>query len=212
FLTVTVFYLIPGTQFEVIQLGKRLRIQPRSLLYTCLLGVAGGLFIGGWVFLSNAYSYGGDNIRYQWAFNGLDWFLTQFRADLNVATTTWLRESEGPTVHVANWGQRTMVFGAVVAMIITLLRQYFSGFWFHPIGFLLGSTYVFECANWGNLAVAWAIRLIVLKIGGATAVRHKLQPFFVGVFLGALVTLLTFFVINSISVAQGAGKMYTRIP
>jgi hypothetical protein len=212
FLTVTVFYLVPGTQFEVIQLGKRLRIQPRSILYTCLLGVAGGLFIGGWVFLSNAYSYGGDNIRFQWAFNGLDWFLTQFRADLNVATTTWLREAEGPTVHVANWGQRTMVFGAVVAMILTLLRQYFSGFWFHPIGFVVGSTHVFDCANWGNLAVAWAIRLIVLKIGGATAVRHKLQPFFVGVFLAALITLLVFFAINSISVAKGASKIFTEIP
>jgi len=43
-------------------------------------------------------------------------------------------------------------------------------------------------------------------------VRHKLQPFFVGVFLGALITLLVFFVINSISVAQGAAKMFTNIP
>jgi hypothetical protein len=97
-------------------------------------------------------------------------------------------------------------------MILTLLRQYFSGFWFHPIGFVVGSTHVFDCANWGNLAVAWAIRLIVLKIGGATAVRHKLQPFFVGVFLAALITLLVFFAINSISVAKGASKIFTEIP
>jgi hypothetical protein len=212
FLTVTVFFLVPGTQFEVIQLGKRLGIQPRSLLYTCLLGVAGGLFIGGWVFLSNAYSYGGDNIRFQWAFNGLDWFLTRFRSDLSVTTTTWLREAGGPTVRVADWGQRTMVFGGVVAMILTLLRQFFAGFWFHPIGFIVGSTNVFDCANWGNLAVAWAIRALVLKVGGATAVRHKLQPFFVGVFLGALITLLVFFAVNSISVARGAAKLYPAIP
>lgn len=212
FLTVTVFFLVPGTQFEVIQLGKRLGITPRSLLQTCLLGVAGGLFIGGWVFLSNAYAYGGDNIRFQWAFNGLDFFLTQFRTDLNVTTTTWLREAEGPAVGVTDWGQRTMFLWGGIAMVLTLLRQYFSGFWFHPIGFVLGSTHVYDMANWGNLAVAWAIRALVLKIGGATAVRNKLQPFFVGVFLGALVTLIVFFVINSISVSQGADITYRAIP
>ncbi len=105
-----------------------------------------------------------------------------------------------------------MILWGVIAMIITLLRQFFSGFWFHPIGFVLGSTNVFDCANWGNLATAWAIRALVLKIGGATAVRHKLQPFFVGVFLGALVTIIVFFAINSVSVAQGAGKLYMAIP
>jgi hypothetical protein len=43
-------------------------------------------------------------------------------------------------------------------------------------------------------------------------VRNKLQPFFVGVFLGALTALLVFFVVNSISVAQGAAKLYPAIP
>lgn len=212
FLTVTVFFLVPGTQFEVIQVGKRLGIQPRSIIYTCLLGLVGGLFIGGWVFLSNAYAYGGDNIRFQWAFNGLDFFLTQFRSDLNVSTTQWLREADGPAISVANWGQRTMIAWGVIAMGLTLLRQFFSGFWFHPIGFILGSTNVYDGANWGNMLVAWAIRALVLKIGGATSVRNKLQPFFVGVFLGALVTLMVFSVINSVSVAQGSAQIYKSIP
>jgi hypothetical protein len=74
-------------------------------------------------------------------------------------------------------------FGAVVTMILSVLRQMFAGFWFHPIGFVLGSSnfmdYVF-----GSALTAWVIRGIALRLGGAATVRNKLQPFFIGVFLG----------------------------
>ena len=211
-LTVTVFFLIPGTQFELIEVGRRMRVRPRSLIATCVLGLLGGLFIGGWVFLSNAYAFGGDNIRYQWPFNGLDWFLSGFRTELNITTARWLAGAEGVARHLSNWGQRTMVLWGVLAMGLTLLRQFFAGFWFHPVGFVLGSTHVFDCANWGNLLAAWVIRALVLKIGGASSVRNKLQPFFVGVFLGALITLMIFSVVNSLSVSRGSTLLYRGIP
>ncbi len=212
FLTVTVFFLIPGTQFELIQVGKRMGVQPRHLLYTCLLGALGGLFIGGWVFLSNAYAYGGDNIRFQWAFNGLDWFMAKYRVTLGTATSTWLRDTGGIELGTADWGRRTTLLWGLITMALTLLRQFFSGFWFHPIGFILGSSAMNSGANWGSLLTAWAIRGLVLKISGATAVRNKLQPCFVGVFLGALAVLLIFSVVNSIGVSRGASNLYQAIP
>ncbi len=212
FLTVTVFFLIPGTQFELIQIGKRMRIQPRHLLYTCILGILGGLFVGGWVFLSNAYAIGGDNIRFQWAFNGLDFYMRGFRVDHAQATAVLLREGEQVINDGPNWGARVMVVWGVVTMIITLLRQFFAGFWFHPIGFILGSSHLNDGANWGSLLVAWVIRSLVLKIGGASAVRTKLQPFFVGAFTGAVVVLLIFTAINGASITGGGGKYYPDIP
>ncbi len=212
FLTVTVFFLVPGTQFELIQIGHRMGVRPRHILYTALLGILGGLFIGGWVFLSNAYAIGGDNIRFQWAFNGLEFYLRRFRMDLGRATAEMARMGESVAPDAPNWGARTMVVWGGITMVLTLLRQFFSKFWFHPIGFILGGSNLNDGANWGSLLVAWAIRALVLKIGGANAVRHKLHPFFVGAFVGALTVLLVFTLINGYSITQGSGKFYRYIP
>ncbi len=213
FLTVTVFYLIPGMQFEIIQIGKRMRIQPRHIVYTCLLGLLGGLFIGGWVFLSNAYAYGGDNIKFQWAFNGLNWFMNRFRTNLNQSTVDWLRQTADATVPAGpNWGARAMVFSGSIMVALTLLRQFFAGFWFHPLGFLLGFTHLNDGANWGTLLIAWAIRALVLKIGGAKVVRDKLLPFFAGCFIGCLLAIMTFTVVNALSVSSGSPLFYPAMP
>ena len=213
FLTVTIFYIIPGLQFEMIEVGRRMRINPRHIVLTCLLGLLGGLFIGGWVFLSNAYSMGGDNIKFQWAFNGLNWFMNQYRTTLNTATADWLRQSADPAASLGpNWGGRAMCFTGAIMIVLTILRQFFAGFWFHPLGFLLGPTNLNDGANWGTILIAWAIRLIVLKVGGAHAVRSKLQPFFVGVFIGCLVAIMIFSVVNGLSVASGSPLFYPGMP
>ncbi len=213
FLTVTVFYLIPGMQFEMIQVGRRMRIRSRDIVGTCLLGVLGGLFIGGWVFLSNAYSIGGDNVRFQWGFNGLNWFMNGYRAALNETTAVWLQEGSGAaTTGTTHWGNTMMMLGGGGAMLLAVLRQFFSGFWFHPIGFILGSTHLNDGANWGSLLFAWAIRMLVLKTGGATAVTRKLQPFFLGVFIGCIVSIAFFTLVNGIAVANGSKNFYYGIP
>ena len=69
-----------------------------------------------------------------------------------------------------------------------------------------------EGAVWGSLLVAWVVRGLVLRVGGATSVKHKLQPFFIGAFVGCLVVLLLFSVVNSLSVAQGSELLYREIP
>ena len=213
FLTVTVFYLIPGMQFEMVQIGKRMRLRPRDVAGTCQLGLIGGLFVGGWVFLSSAYSVGGDNVRFQWAFNGLNWFMDKYRAELNETTAAWLRGGGAePAGGVSPWGVGMMVYGGVVTMALALLRQFFSGFWFHPIGFMLGATHLNDGANWGSLLVAWAIRFTVLKVGGATAVTGKLQPFFLGAFVGCVASIAMFTVINAFAMANGSSHFYYGIP
>lgn len=213
FLTVTVFYLIPGMQFEMVQIGKRMRLRPWDVAGTCLLGLFGGLFIGGWVFLSNAYSIGGDNVRFQWAFNGLNWFMNSYRAELNETTAAWLRGGGAePAGGASAWGVGMMVYGGVATMALAILRQFFSGFWFHPVGFLLGATNLNEGANWGSLLVAWAIRYAVLKVGGATAVTKKLQPFFLGAFMGCVASIAMFTVVNAIAVSNGSTNFYSGIP
>jgi hypothetical protein len=186
-------------------------VQPRHIGYAVGLGVLGGLFIGGWVFLSNAYALGGETIRYQWAFNQ-EWFFSSYKAQLAQASGELSRAKEGAALagglQPATWG---IIFGGAVTVVLTVLRQIFAGFWFHPIGFILGSSYMIE-GIWGSVLVAWAIRAMALKIGGAATVKTKLFPFFVGLFLGSVVFLLINIVHTGYLQAHGIERIYNVMP
>ena len=210
-LTVTTFYLIPGMQFELIETGRKLHIKPRHILITCLIGVLGGLFIGGWGFLTHGYADGGDNIRGSWLYSSWTWFTNSFREPLARATNDWLNTDAAP-VAAAAWPKRAMLFGGLAMAVLTLLRQYFSGFWFHPVGFMLGWTNINNGAPWGTLLVAWLIRFTVLKIGGARAVRNKLLPFFTGAFIGCILSVAVFTVINSCAYLSGSPNFAMLLP
>ena len=213
FLTVTVFFLIPGAQIELIQMGRKMKVCPRHIAYTCLLGLFGGIIIGGWVFLSNAYAIGGDNIRFQWGFNGLAWFFNSFNTDLAKATTEMTRSAHGSAEVAAstNYGTRVIFAFGGISVILTVLRQFFSGFWFHPIGFILGSSHMMD-GVWGSVFVAWVIRSLVLAFGGATCVKNKLQPFFVGMFAASIIVLSFFYIVGVHMRSIGVENIYGVLP
>jgi hypothetical protein len=211
FLTVSVFFLIPGAQFELLEYGRRHSVHPRHTLYAVVLGILGGLFVGGWVFLSNAYALGGESIRFQWAFNQ-EWFFGSYKALLAQATSEFVRAQGGAApasgLQPATWG---LIFGAVVTMALTILRQLFAGFWFHPIGFILGSSHMME-GVWGSVLAAWVIRATVLKFAGAATVKTKLFPFFVGVFLGSVIFLAISTAIAAHLQANGVERIFNVVP
>ena len=203
-LTATTFFLVPGMQFELIETGRRMRINPRHIALTCLLGALGGLFIGGWGFLTHGYSDGGENIRGSWLFNNFGWFVSSFRDPLAKATNDWLNAGAAPLAS-SPWEGRAMLLGGGVTAVLTVLRHYLSGFWFHPVGFMLGWTNIDGGAPWGTLLIAWFIRFATLKIGGARAVRDKLLPFFTGVFIGCMLSV-------AILTAVNAGAYFSGLP
>ena len=212
FITVSVFFLIPGAQLELMEFGRRYKMVPRHVLYACLLGILGGLFIGGWVFLSNAYALGGDNLKYQWAFDQ-NWFFGAYRSQLSAASSAFLRASEGVQLPQAappsTWGY---VYGALFTAIVAVLRQLFAGFWFHPIGVILGSSYYLSDSVWGSALVAWIIRSVVLRLGGAATVKHRLLPFFVGFFLAAVLSVLIWDLYAWHLQSMGIERLYSGMP
>ena len=50
---------------------------------------------------------------------------------------------------------------------------------------------------WGSLLVAYVVRFAVLRVGGARAVRERLMPVAIGVFLGALAAHVVYIAINA---------------
>jgi len=192
----TVFFLIPGAQMELLGLGKRWNVTPRHLVIFTVLGILGGMIIGGWVFLSNAYALSGNACRFSWAFDTKWWYFFPYNQDLTAANNHFLGQMQGAAETGVNPAWWAFGFSAGVTMILAVLRQLFSGFWFHPVGFLLSSTNFMDYV-WGSMLTAWVIRSVVLWLGGAATVRTKLQPFFVGVFLGAVTANLVVLILSA---------------
>ncbi len=209
FLTVSVFFFIPGTQVELLEFGRRYKLVPRHLIYTCILGIAGGLFIGGWVFLSNSYAIGGDNIKYQWSYSQ-GWFFRSYMTQLADATSQVMQDKGAASQGIlpVHWAY---IGAGVLTVIVATLRQLFAGFWFHPIGIILGSAHMLEWA-WGSVLFACGIRWTVLKLGGAATVKNKLFPFFIGVFLGCIVSILIFVIYGAYLQDLGIVRIYSELP
>jgi len=185
----TVFYLIPGAQMELLGLGRRWNARPWHLVAFAFMAGIGAMIIGAWVFLSNAYALGGETLRYGWAFDTKWWYFFAYNQDMTIANNNYLGATAGKTVSTFNPAWIASGGSAAVVMILAALRQAFPGFWFHPVGFLLGSANFMDYI-WGSALTALVIRAIVLWLGGAATVRNKLQPFFVGFFLGSCAAYL----------------------
>ena len=194
------FFLIPGLQMEFLELGRTFGLKKRIIVLVNLLAVSGGFLIGGWFFLSGAYAKG-----IEWFPDSVDYRdITQATRNFNIMHDDAVRElheemidrgeeeTEEAKVGLGTWV--TLYAGGLTALA-TVLRYIFAGFWFHPIGVILGPMPLMDHI-WGSLLVAWLVRLAVLKLGGAVTVREKLLPFFAGVFLGGVMAKAVFFLIN----------------
>jgi len=205
----TPFFLIPGAQAESIELSRRYGAGRLAPLWISLIGVAGGMLIGGWVFLSNSYAFGGETLNYSWAYTTKEFWFGGFVQELDDAGRAYRGEqADAPTGSGTAPQVWAYLFGGGATAATAILRQAFSGFWFHPIGILLGCNWL-AMLIWGSCLTAWVIRLLVLRMGGAMTVRTKLQPFFVGVFLGTVAGHLMLLAYAMILRGQGITQTFT---
>jgi hypothetical protein len=169
------FFILPGLQFELVALGHRLKVRRGDIISAGAVGILGGLVIGGWVYLSGAYAVGADNFPIIGQYEPLSGLT--FLAD-----TTSKDVSSGNASYAGSWldsPHLAFLFGAIVTTVLGFLRQLYAGFWFHPFGFILGASGMMQ-NQWGSILAAWAVRLGVLRLGGAISVRERLFPFAVG--------------------------------
>jgi hypothetical protein len=212
----TPFFLLPGIQMEIMEIGRRTGLVKRHVLYTIILGVLGGMLAGGWAFLSYSYSQrGAMESPYWWAYRSKStYFFGDFRTDVTEANQKLLEDGDGGEdagdeqagggISPRTWGY---IYGAGATAVVAVARQFFSWFWFHPVGVLLAPTYLMQLA-WGSALVAWMIRRGALAIGGAAAVRSYIRPFFIGVFVGAVVAHFIHTGISSYLMTQGVEEVF----
>ena len=89
-----------------------------------------------------------------------------------------------------------MGIGAAVTLIFMILRYRVSWWPLHPIGFAAGPVYPVNNVIFA-IFLAWAIKSIVLRIGGIRAYRTG-RPFFIGLIMGHFVGAGISFVVDMI--------------
>ncbi len=225
FMTTSCFMLIAPVQVEMLELGRHFRVPARQISAGLWLGLLGGVLLGGFVVLCWAYGMGGDSIEVTWPFQQ-NWYYNGFRtAELAVdraITTGSLVKPETACMNVlANPDAKGLAIGAVVTLILAALRGLFMWFPIHPLGYVLagshmmggaGGSIAIHGALWLPALLAWAVRGIVLKVGGARAIREGLTPFCVGMFIACVASMILFDICGLVLRANGITDIYNGMP
>ena len=82
------------------------------------------------------------------------------------------------------WGWVNMGLGAAIMLGLTVARWHYAWWPLHPLGYPVGPTWIMDHL-WFNMFLAWFIKVLVLKYGGADR-YHQTRPFFMGLILGQL--------------------------
>ena len=194
-------FVVAALQMEFLELSRRYRLKRSHLSLSLLLALAGGVFIGGWFWFTSSYAVGTENYTHSTAFSPVRTNAAMVESELQSATRDMENAQNNADAGSDQKGgvepETYAFYGAgLLAAGVTWLRQLFAGFWFHPVGVLLGPTALLSKA-WGSLFFAWGLRLLILRMGGALTVREKLRPAAVGVILGAIVVYGIAMLINT---------------
>jgi hypothetical protein len=131
-----------------------------------------GALLAFWAYLHNAYRYGA----------GAEFFQGQlFGMESYNRLTNWLTLPQ----EAHRGAQTATLVGALVAVGLMWLRGQFYGFPLHPIGFAISGSWAMNLV-WFPLALAWGIKLAIIRYGGLPLYR-RLLPFFLGLILGEAV-------------------------
>ena len=199
----------------MMELGRFFKVRPRDIGAGLFMGLLGGVLIGGFVLLCWAYGRGADNMSYSWPF-GQGWYYNGYRAaeaaaDRAFTTNTLITPQNAPLDFVHNIDAKGIGIGVVVTAVLAFLRATFMWFPIHPLGYVLATTY-FARTYWLMALIAWVIRLLVLRIGGAHSIRKGLVPFSVGMFLACIVSIIFFDVIGLYLQSTGVQHVYCDWP
>jgi hypothetical protein len=112
---------------------------------------------------------------------------------------------------IHNVDAKGLGIGAGITGALALVRAKFVWFPFHPLGYVLASTY-FMKSCWFIFFLAWAVRLALFRVGGAHVIRRGLVPFCVGMFLACVAAIVIFDGVGIYMRMHGVAEIYSRIP
>jgi len=167
------------------------------MLIACVVGLG----LTWWYHLDVGYRYGQGLIGQKTSSAGQAWAFSWSRGQYNLLDQA-LRNPQGP--HGPQLGAYGAGFLAAGAM--TLARARFSGFPFHPLGFILATLYGDSTPYWFAFLFAWVAQRITLRYGGLPLYRKAVPAFlgltFAHIFIGGILwrIVINYFIDPTISI------------
>ena len=164
---------VMATCSNALKLTEEMEPRNRRLVFWAIILA---LFIGAmgafWMIFHMAYRHGGINLN--------SWF---FKGAPQTAYNSAMRSLE-PTG--AYWPGLGFFTGGGVAMGVMMWARQRLPWWpFHPIGFPIAANGMMNHV-WFSVFLAWMLKKIVLKFGGA-GMYHRSQSFFLGLIAGQFI-------------------------
>ncbi|MEN6548552.1 MAG: DUF6785 family protein [Armatimonadia bacterium] len=165
---------------ENLTLWESVGIAPRKTNLFLIAALVLGLGLGFYIHLSAYYRFGASLLQGGDLYGG---------ANTMVARGEYLGLSAQLTSPAPPDALRLkfMFAGFAMTPALALLRRTFLRFPFHPLGFLLATSYGPTPYYWSSMLIAWAAKAILLRLSGARLYWRAL-PFFLGLVLGSSMT------------------------
>ena len=162
--------LVMASTANSLKLATEVRLRRRVVFWAISVSLLVGLVTSYITIMKLAYAHGGINLS-GWFFRGAPqypfrWVSGMIKTPVSPDKIRWAFNGVGG-----------LMMGGLLFM------QYRFIWWpLHPIGFLMGNSSPIAW-SWTGIFVAWLVKVIVLRYGGAKLYR-KMRPFFLGLILG----------------------------
>jgi hypothetical protein len=168
--------------FKIADLG---RVDQKRLLAAILPTILLASVVSYYMNLRLLYAYGAVNSN-QWVakWAGLGGFYI---------LASWLRSPVSPGAPALGG----MAAGALFTFWLTRMRQAFTWFPFHPVGFIMMQTYPMKTL-WFSTLLGWIFKTVILRYGGIRGLVGAV-PFFLGLTFGDFFAMVVWLVVDIIN-------------
>jgi len=165
--------------FKLCELTKIDRKNWRSLALVAMISMIVSAIIALIIYVWGAYNWGFSS---RWT--GMTWGTAADEPMRNTGVFATSGENWiGGYVEVRIWPE--IIVGAVFAGAITVLKFMFPGFPIHPLGLVMGSSYInFGWFAWFSAVIGLIAKYAVLKIGGTELYEKRGLPLAIGSMVG----------------------------
>jgi hypothetical protein len=157
-------------QLEAFKMAERTSVSPRAFVLPIVVASVMGIVLGFWTYLHFAYQLGGSA--------RMPGHVVDFGREPFSRLSGWL-STPGPPDRTA---LGAILTGAVMALLLQVMKLQFAGWPFHPLGFAVSGSWSMNTI-WVPILIAWAAKALTLRYAGLRGYR-TLLPFFFGLVLG----------------------------
>lgn len=165
-------------QIEASKIATSVGIRQRAMSKWLMIALVIGLFAAYHVHLKAYYSQGANILEGGTTEGGYRTRLAYTEYD---GTAAYLKAHVKPDTQRAGAG----LAGFVLCAVLIGLRSVFLRFPLHPLGYAMVTSY--GGPIWGPFFIVWAIKTLVMRVGGMRLYR-QLIPLFIGVVIGHFFT------------------------